>query len=79
MPQDLDIDRSIDLNGTMAPYAEHLIVPSGQADWTSKIEDERDTAPWGQLTANVKKALSQKGDFHDVRNKLNHVYESLTY
>jgi hypothetical protein len=66
MPPGLDIDRSQNLNGTMAPYAQHLIVSTGKSDWTSKIEDEKDTAVWGEFTADIKSILGRGGEFHDV-------------
>lgn len=66
MPTDLDIDHSKDLNGTMAAYSEHVIITSAQADWKSKVEDEKDTAPWGLLTSQLKRFLGSKGQFFDV-------------
>ncbi|KAK4936337.1 hypothetical protein LTR10_022765 [Elasticomyces elasticus] len=65
MPEGLDIDRKNVLNGTISPHAQHLVVSSGRSDWTSKIEDEKDTAPWGRFTAEVKGLLGRGGDFHD--------------
>lgn len=65
-PADLDIDRTKSLNGTMSPYAQHLIVSTGRKDWTSRIEDERDTAPWGRFTAEMKQVLGRGSEFHDV-------------
>jgi len=66
MPSGLDIDRTKDLNGTMAAHDAHLMISTGQSDWTSKIEDERDSAPWGSLVANLKKEIGPKGQFYDV-------------
>lgn len=66
MPPDLDIDRTKDLNGLIAAYSQHVIVSTGQADWKSKIEDEKDTAPWGTIVAQSKAMLGPKGRFHDV-------------
>lgn len=66
MPTGLDIDSSKDLNGTMASYSEQILIPTGQADWKSKIEDEKDTAPWGNVVAQIKQSLGPKGRFHDV-------------
>lgn len=67
MPTGLDIDKSRDLNGSMSAYAQHLIISSGQSDWTSRIEDERDTASWGRFASDIKSALGRNGEFHDVR------------
>ena len=66
MPPDLDIERSKDLNGTMAAYSQQILVSTGQLAWKSKIEDEKDTAPWGSAVAQIKELLGPKGRFHDV-------------
>lgn len=66
MPPDLDIDIEKKLNGTMATYSEHVIVFTGQADWKSRIEDEKDTAPWGEVVSSMKSLLGPKGRLHDV-------------
>ncbi|KIV86372.1 hypothetical protein PV11_01986 [Exophiala sideris] len=65
MPEGLDIDRKNVLNGTISPHAQHLVVSSGRSDWTSKIEDEKDTAVWGRFTAEIKGLLGRGGEFHD--------------
>lgn len=67
MPPDLDIEQTKDLNGTIAAYSDQILISTGQADWKSKIEDEKDTAPWGSVVAQVKELLGPKGRFHDVR------------
>src|ERR1700761_3988306 len=42
MPDGLDIDYKRTLNGTVAPYSDHLLIHTGTYDWPSKIEaDER--------------------------------------
>src|ERR1700761_6243555 len=42
MPDGLDIDYKRTLNGTIAPYSDHLLIHTGTYDWPSKIEaDER--------------------------------------
>lgn len=66
MPGDLDIEREKDLNGTMAAYSQQILISTGQADWQSRIEDEKDTAPWGTVVAGIKEMLGPKGRFHDV-------------
>ena len=66
MPAGLDIERSNNLNGTMVPYSQHVLICTGQSDWKSKIEDEKDTAPWGDFTHVLKSAVGPKGRFHDV-------------
>ncbi|EHY55268.1 hypothetical protein HRR83_009069 [Exophiala dermatitidis] len=70
MPEGLDIDREKNLNGTMSPYSQHLIIPTGRSDWTSKIEDEKDTAVWGRFTAEIKTLLGRGGEFHDPYNNI---------
>lgn len=66
MPVDLDIERGKDLNGTMAAYSQQILVSTGLADWKSKIEDEKDTAPWGGVVAQIKEMLGPKGRYHNV-------------
>jgi len=70
MPSNLDIETSKDLNGTMAAYSEQIIISTGQADWKSKIEDERDTAPWGNVVSEIKTMLGPRGRYHDVGRNL---------
>lgn len=40
MPSGLAIDRERALNGTMPPYAQHVVVRTGRDDWGNRIEDE---------------------------------------
>ena len=40
MPSDLDIDHKTPLNGSMATYAEQVLISTGRTDWTSRIEDD---------------------------------------
>lgn len=70
MPPDLDIDTTKTLDGTMAAYSEQILISTGQADWQSKIEDEKDTAPWGNVVSEIKDMLGPKGRFHDVGRSL---------
>lgn len=69
MPPDLDIETSKDLNGTMAAYSEQIVISTSQADWKSRIEDEKDTAPWGSVVSEIKTMLGPKGRYHDVRRR----------
>lgn len=66
-PTNLDIETSKDLYGTMAAYNDQIVVSTGQADWKSRIEDDKDSAPWGSLVARLKQLLGRKGPLHDVR------------
>ncbi|KEF63881.1 uncharacterized protein A1O9_01859 [Exophiala aquamarina CBS 119918] len=54
----------------MSPYAQHLLLSTGRMDWTSRIEDERDTASWGRLTSEMKGILGRGGEFHDPYNNI---------
>lgn len=40
MPEGLNIDHNRNLNGTMPPYAQHVIIRTGRDDWSSRIEDD---------------------------------------
>ena len=64
-PQGLEIDRVSKLNGTIAPYSQHVLVSTGQRDWKSRIEDEHATGQWGPFLARLKKEFGRKGRFHD--------------
>jgi len=66
-PPDLDIDRKLPLNGSMAPYAQHVVVYTGKDDWASRIEDD-DTpdSPWGFLIRQLKTYLGRGGQYADV-------------
>lgn len=70
MPPGLDIDEKRNLNGTMAAYSEHIVVSTGQADWKSRIEDEKESGPWGEVVSNMKGLLGPKGRLHDVSRHL---------
>jgi transcriptional regulator of NAD metabolism len=63
MPEGLEIDKKKPLNGTMAPYAEHVVICTGQRDWTSRIEDEHDG---DNLAADLKELLGRGGKYSDV-------------
>lgn len=63
MPEGLEIDRSKPLNGTMASYAEQVLICTGKLDWTSRIEDENDG---DNLAADLKELLGRGGIYSDV-------------
>lgn len=63
MPEGLEIDHSTPLNGTMAPYAEQVLICTGQRDWKSRIEDENDG---DNLAADLKELLGRGGIYSDV-------------
>ncbi|PYI20851.1 hypothetical protein BO99DRAFT_411400 [Aspergillus violaceofuscus CBS 115571] len=59
------IDHHQALNGTMAAYAEQLLVCTGQRDWTSRIEDDGEGHSWGDLVRGLKALLGRGGRFAD--------------
>jgi prenyl protein peptidase len=65
-PASLDIDRKRDLNGSMAPYKQHVVVSTGKSDWTSRIEDGGLETPWGDLVRKLKAMLGRGGKYSDV-------------
>jgi hypothetical protein len=71
LPAGLNINYNQPLNGTMAPYAEQVLICTGQRDWKSKIEDENDG---DNLAADLKELLGRGGRYSDVRlSFLSHV------
>lgn len=67
MPEGLPIDYEQPLNGTMAAYAQHLLICTGQRDWTSRIEDDGKGTAWGDLARGLKQLKGRGGRFADVR------------
>jgi hypothetical protein len=63
MPEGLEIDHSKNLNGTMAPYAEQVLICTGKDDWSSRIEDE---GAGDNLAADLKELLGRGGVYSDV-------------
>lgn len=66
-PAGLDIDRKRDLNGSMAPYKQHVVISTGKSDWTSRIENDGQGTPWGDLARKLKAMLGRGGKYSDVR------------
>lgn len=66
LPEDLPIDHEQALNGTMAAYAQQLLVCTGQPDWTSRIEDDGENTGWGNLVRGLKSLLGRGGPYLDV-------------
>lgn len=64
-PAGLDIEREQNLNGSMAAYAEHVLISTGRSDWKSRIEEEEDAV----LVRQLKKLLLRGGKFVDVRGR----------
>lgn len=66
MPTGLPIDHEQALNGTMAAYAQQLLVCTGQRDWTSRIENDGENQGWGNLVRGLKGLLGRGGPYLDV-------------
>jgi hypothetical protein len=63
MPEGFEIDQTKPLSGTMASYAEQVLICTGQSDWKSRIEEERDG---DNLAADLKELLGRGGLYADV-------------
>ena len=63
-PEGLDIEREQNINGSMAAYAEQVLISTGRNDWTSRIEDEDE----GVLVRQLKSFLTRNGKYSDVRD-----------
>lgn len=63
MPEGLDIDHSKPLNGTMAAYAEQVLICTGKDDWVSRIEEENSG---DNLAADIKELMGRGGIYSDV-------------
>lgn len=63
MPPGLPIDHSKPLNGTMASYAEQVLICTGRGDWSSKIEEENSG---DNLAADIGELVGKGGMFADV-------------
>ena len=74
MPAGLDIEREQSLSGTMAAYAEQILISTGKSDWKSRIEDEEGVH--GDAVRGLKGLLGPKGKFsvvgQDSRNVGSH-------
>ncbi|KAF2710687.1 hypothetical protein K504DRAFT_480820 [Pleomassaria siparia CBS 279.74] len=67
-PDNLDIDRTTPLLNTMAPYAQHVVICSGQPDWTSRIEDEQSSA--GDFMRGLRGVVGREGKRFDPFNNI---------
>ncbi|PQE12115.1 hypothetical protein CJF31_00000275 [Rutstroemia sp. NJR-2017a BVV2] len=56
MPEGLEIDHSKPLNGTMAAYAEQVLICTGKPDWPSRIEEENSG---DNLAADIKELMGR--------------------
>ncbi|KAI9149424.1 Altered inheritance of mitochondria protein [Paramyrothecium foliicola] len=62
MSEGLEIDHKSPLNGVITGYSEHVLVCTGQDDWTSKIEEENSG---DNLAADLKELLGRGGQLSD--------------
>jgi hypothetical protein len=62
MPPNLEIEHDKPLDGTMAAYHEHVMIPTGRVNWTSRIEED----PGLPFITQLKDALGQKGKYSNV-------------
>ncbi|CEO58405.1 hypothetical protein PMG11_03134 [Penicillium brasilianum] len=70
MPEGLPLDHEHALNGTMAAYAQQLVVCTGQRDWTSRIEDDGEHQGWGSLVRGLKRLMGRRGPYLDPFNNI---------
>jgi hypothetical protein len=64
IPGGLKIDHDSPLNGTMAAYAEQVLICTGHSDWPSRIEEENNAI----FVRKLKSLLGRGGKFSDVRS-----------
>lgn len=62
MPPGLDIEREQNINGSMAAYAEQVLISTGHTDWKSRIEDDEESV----LVRQLKSLLGRHGKYSDV-------------
>lgn len=78
MPEGLPIDHEHPLNGTMAAYAQQLIIATGRPDWTSRIEEDGQGEGWGELVRGLKKLLGRGGKYADVCDQTHYLLPPLS-
>jgi len=64
MPDGLDIEQEQNINGSMAAYAEQVLISTGRDDWKSKIEDEEETSE-SELVRQLKGLMGRTGKYSD--------------
>ncbi|KAL4926497.1 Sucrase/ferredoxin-like-domain-containing protein [Aspergillus undulatus] len=70
MPEGLPLDYDHPLSGTMAAYAQQIVICTGQRDWTSRIEDDGKGQGWGELVRGLKGLLGRGGPYADPFNNV---------
>ncbi|KAE8443363.1 hypothetical protein EG329_001921 [Mollisiaceae sp. DMI_Dod_QoI] len=73
MPEGLEIDHSKPLNGTMAAYAEQVLICTGKENWMSRIEEENSG---DNLAADIKELLGRGGMYSDPYHNVSVVNSS---
>ncbi|EDN90634.1 hypothetical protein SS1G_00034 [Sclerotinia sclerotiorum 1980 UF-70] len=69
MPEGLEIDHSKPLNGTMAAYAEQVLICTGKSDWPSRIEEDNSG---DNLAADIKELMGRGGMYSDVTRTISY-------
>ncbi|KAI7162502.1 hypothetical protein KC352_g26686, partial [Hortaea werneckii] len=62
-PDGLQIEREQNINGSMAAYAEQVLLCTGRSDWASRIETEENAD--GEIVRQLKSFLGPGGKFSD--------------
>ncbi|KAI9371695.1 Sucrase/ferredoxin-like-domain-containing protein [Aspergillus egyptiacus] len=70
MPEGLPLDHDHPLGGTMAAYAQQIVICTGQRDWTSRIEDDGKGKSWGGLVRGLKALMGRGGPYADPFNNI---------
>ncbi|KAL2828292.1 Sucrase/ferredoxin-like-domain-containing protein [Aspergillus cavernicola] len=70
MPEGLPLDHDHPLSGTMAAYAQQIVICTGQRDWTSRIEDDGKGQSWGEVVRGVKGLMGRGGLYADPFNNV---------
>ena len=65
MPAGLEIEQDANINGSMAPYAEQVLISTGRSNWISRVEDDNED---GVLLRQMKALLGLKGKYRNVRS-----------
>ena len=60
----LDIEREQNINGSMAAYAEQVLISTGRSDWPSRITEEE--GPDGALARQLSNNLLRGGKYMNV-------------
>ncbi|KXS96008.1 hypothetical protein AC578_3911 [Pseudocercospora eumusae] len=65
-PSGLDIERESNINGSMASYAEQVLICTGKNDWKSRIEDEEDAVLVRQLKGFLTRGGKYADPYHNI-------------